>query len=74
MAWRQSHRWTQWHVGHIGLPLCGTPVPDKPQAQHERAAEIRDWPHICKDCKALAIKAATRGEPLNIHELIFTER
>jgi len=60
LSWLDAGVWsTLPHISHLGEPLCDTPVPDKPQGRRERAAEIRDWPYICLDCKALAIKGAT---------------
>jgi len=74
LSWLDGGVWSGAHIAHFGDPLCAAPMPKRPQGKRWRPAEIRDWPHICKDCKTLAIKAATRGEPLDVHELIFTER
>ncbi len=59
LAWMVSRQWSAYHISHIGEPLCGTPVPDKPQARLDRAARPSDWAHTCAKCRTLAIKGAT---------------
>lgn len=51
--------WSQYHISHIGRPLCGTLVPDRVQRSVDRPAQIRDWPHLCAKCRTLAQRAAT---------------
>ena len=59
LSWMDAGVWSSAHISHIGEPLCATPMPDHPQATRERPAEIRDWPYVCADCRALAIKGVT---------------
>ena len=59
LAWLVAKVWSQWHILALGLPLCGTPVPDVVQRRTERPARIRDWSHICSRCRELAIRGAT---------------
>ena len=59
LAWRENARWTQWHIDHLGQPLCGTPVPEHPWAMAYKAATPSDWPLICAKCRTLATQVAT---------------
>jgi len=61
-AWRVSGKWTHWHILAVGKPLCGTPVPDKVQAQFDREVRPGDWPHVCLKCRELAVAQAADNE------------
>lgn len=70
IQWLDGGRWSGAHISHIGEPLCAAPMPEKPQATRERRALVRDWRQICPDCKAVALKAATGTEPIEVLTLI----
>jgi len=64
LSWRSGRSWSQWHIADLGLPLCGTPVPDAIQGFSHRAARPRDWFHICARCRELALRRSRpAGEP-----------
>lgn len=66
VAWLVAKVWTQWHILAMGLPLCGTPVPEVVQRRTERTAEIRDWPHICSRCRELVLRSVP--VPIEVQE------
>lgn len=78
LSWLDDGVWSASHISHIGEPLCAMPMPEKPQARQDRPAEIRDWPRVCADCRALAIKGATSDDssdaPVSPAPLTLTER
>jgi len=58
LAWRDNACWTQWHIEHLGRPLCGTPVPDDPWAMTSKAATPSDWARTCATCREIALRRA----------------
>jgi len=73
LSWLDAGVWsTPPHISHLGEPLCGASMPEKPQGRRERPAEIKDWSHICSKCRELAVKGATG--PIERAPLTLTER
>lgn len=60
LAWRTGAKgWTAWHVARFGVPLCGTPIPDRVQGFTRREALASDSPKLCQRCREAVLRSAT---------------
>lgn len=59
VAWRNADAWTKWHLDHLGQPLCGLRIPEKPIATAHKPAKPSDWAKTCESCREIALRAAT---------------